>query len=474
MITLDDEALPPDAPYLALHHVIQAIPLRGLRGLCPALFVEDARGQVALDEGALSWARSELTRREGRGITTNLRVLGRLHDFHQVAWQGEPITAEDRRAFIWCYLDARYHGTNERPALSALQWKPICYATVRGEFRTIIRYHEFRNSSGAWNRDGFSSSDHLTDLTKRLRSESRERRTSFLDHLATSRARWNQLFDDGYSMPDLKVREQPRGSSAFSLTRTIDLEEAILIIKHEKNPFYRAMWTLAAFGGPRVSEMLHMWQCDVLPPSTGRHALGRNQDSLFVVIAEPSESRYIGDFTRSGPTRLQHLAERYGLQPRHHLRGYRRVGWKHPLMTNTDLLFAEVFWCAEDMAADFAESMAKIRHFHTQNRTSQRHPYLFVNMHRGKSFGEPISYNKAREAFARACRRVGLEPAVNGRRIHGLRHVYKAQLDRLNVDRRHIQIAMRHKSAESQDDYGRTAQELRAVLTERLQWERLS
>jgi integrase len=473
-MTLDDEATLPEAPYLALHHIIQALPLRGLGAPCPALFVENGLGQIALHEGATSWARSELMQRDGRGIATNLRVLGRLHDFQQVAWQGQPITAEDRRAFIWCYLDARYHGTDGRPELSALQWKPVGYANVRGESRTIIGYHEFLNSSGAWDRDGFSSSEYLTDLTKRLRSESTERRRSFLDHLATSRARWNQLFGDGYSMPDLKVREQPRSSTTFSLTRTIDLEEAILVIKHEKNPFYRAMWTLAAFGGPRISEMLHMWQCDVLPPSTGRHALGRDQDTLFVVIAEPAQSRYIGDFTRSGSTRHQHLAERYGLQPRHHLRGYRRVGWKHPLMTNTDLLFAEVFWCNDEMAADFAESMAKIRHFHSRNQTSRRHPYLFVNMPRGRGFSEPISYNKAREAFARACRRVGLEPAVNGRRIHGLRHVYKAQLDRLRVDRRHIQIAMRHKSVESQDDYGRTARELRAVLAEHLHWERVS
>jgi hypothetical protein len=62
--------------------------------------------------------------RGARGIATNLRVLGRLHDFQQVAWQGQPITADDRRAFIWCYLDARYHGTEARPELSALQWKP--------------------------------------------------------------------------------------------------------------------------------------------------------------------------------------------------------------------------------------------------------------------------------------------------------------------------------------------------------------
>jgi integrase len=412
--------------------------------------------------------------RRGRGIATGLKVLGRLHDFQRVAWQGHAVLPEDRRVFIWCYLDARYHGTSTSPALSALNWKPVSYATVRGEFRTIANYYEHRGSSGDWESEGFESDHDLIDLAKRIRSECGERRSRFLVHLALSRARWDRLFGGGYVMPDLRVREAERSATTFSLNRTIDLAEAKLIIKHEKNPFYRALWILGAFGGPRISEMLHMWQCDVLPASTGRHVAGRNLDTLFVVIAEPAESTYLGDFTRSGPTRLQHLAERYGLQPRHHLQGYRRVGWKNPLMTDSVLKLSEVFWSDNDMAAAFAECLVKLRAFHSVNQTSQRHPYLFVNMHPGAGFGEPIAYNKAREAFARACARVGLEPSVNGRRIHGLRHIYKAQLTDLKMDRRHIQVAMRHKSADSQDDYGRTAEEARAALAERLNWETIN
>jgi integrase len=400
-----------------------------------------------------------------------LKVLGRLHDFERVAWQGHPVLTEDRRAFIWCYLDARYHGTDATPHLAPLNWRPVSFATVRREFRVIAKYHDYRRLSGAWAEEGFESDDEFSRLSERLYNGCHDRKRSLLAHLANSRARWDRLFGGGYAMPDLRVREPERTSTTFSLNRTIDLSEAKLIIKHEKNPFYRALWILAAFGGPRISEMLHLWQCDVLPASTGRHVGGRDQDTLFVLIADPAESTYTGDFTRAGPTRLQHLAQRYGLQPRNHLQGYRRLGWKNPLMTDSVLNFSEVFWCDNDMAAAFAECMVEIRNFHSRNQTSRNHPYLFVNMREGEGFGEPIAYNKAREALIRACRRVGLEPSVNGRRIHGLRHIYKAQLTRLKMDRRHIQVAMRHKSADSQDDYGRTAEEARAALAQRLNWE---
>lgn len=453
----------------ALFHVLQRFPTRGTGELCPVLFVERG-GTCTVHQGAVDWALSRLKQRASRTLFTDLRVLGRLHDFHQIGWKGEHIHDDDRTVFIWSYLDARYHGTALRADLRPLNWAPVSYSSVRNEFRAIARYYEFQDKRNSGAKEGFSTPEVSQQFRTAIVEYAREARKGFLDHLAASRARWAALFGSDHRMPDLGVREAARSGSSFSLDRTIDLEELKLIIRGENNPMYRALWILSGFGGPRISEQLHMWQCDVLPPMTGAHVAGRPQNSLFVVIAHPSESRYLGDFTRLGDTRLQHLANRYGRRPRHHLRGYRYVGWKNPLLTNREWRFSEVFWSDNEQANEFSEAYAEIRHIHSQLRTSERHPYLFINLSKGAGFGEPIAYAKAREAFARACERVGLEPSANGRRIHGMRHAYKHHIKGLGLPAEYIQVAMRHTSRESQEDYGKTTRDIRTFLENALHW----
>ncbi|WP_158703102.1 hypothetical protein [Allosphingosinicella vermicomposti] len=453
------------------YHVVQRVPLAKGLGICPVLFVEDARGMVAIHRGALKWARSRFLERNQKGVVDDLRILGRLHDFRRIAWRDDPLPTDDRSTFIGSYLDARYHGTTSNPAWRALAWQPVSYTSVRAEFRSIARYLEFLYKTDAWADEGFLTRDIAELFYNQIKVASSATNSGFFSHLAASRARWNALYGTGYAMPDLGVRDEAGTGSTLSLDRTIELTEAELIIEKEPNPVYRAIWTLGAFGGPRISEMLHMWQCDVLPASTFEHLTGANRGQLFVVIAHPSESTYTGDFSRKGPTRLRYLHDKYGLRPRNHQHGYRKVGWKNPLMMDRKMLFSEVFWSDYRQAHAFAECYAELRHFHSKHNTSRYHPYLFVNLNRGSGFGEPIAYTKAREAFVRACTRVGLEPSISGRRIHGLRHAYKRQLDDLELPKQFIQIALRHRSEASQEDYGKTARAVHELLSKKTSWE---
>lgn len=451
---------------LGLYHVVQSLPLAGSRHLCPHLFIEQPDGRVERHHQAVEWAVSQLGRGRLRGITNDLELLGRLHDFHQVAWRAEPLLSADHRTFIWCYLDARYHGTSSRGHLKPLGWKPVRFSTVRDEFRRIVAYLKWADTEDRHSDELLISPQELGVLSDRLSVDSKRPQRELLGHLAAGRARWEMLFGRGYEMPDLHVRDDGGSGRTISLDRTFDPAEVELVIRHERHPIYKAIFILAAFGGLRISEILHMWQCDVLPASTAEYLFGRRQEEPLIFLAHPSESRYIGDFTRRRVTRLQHLSERYGRLPRHMLQGYRRAGWKHPLMTDRALWLSEVFWADRAHAFVFSECMAEVRSFLAEHHIGERHPYLFAAMRAGPGFGEPVAYWQVVRALERACRRVGLEPFTNGRRIHGFRHFYKAQLERLRLSRAHIQVAMRHKCQESQDDYGRTSREVWHLLSE--------
>lgn len=466
--------LSPDAESdIGVFHIIQRFPLTEIKGALPLLFVE-TDGQVDLHEGSALWVRARILERKADKLSTDLRTIGRLHDFQQIAWLGEPVLDEDRDVFVGAYLDARYRGTWDRPQIAALGWQPSAYSTVRGEFGSIARYFAFQQSARRWQQERFGSPVELEGFGRRLAAGvSSRRKDDFFSHLTQSRARWSELYADGeWTMPDLGERDRASGGGqSISLDRTMDLDEFRLIINREPNVAYKALFTLLAFGGVRISEALHMWQCDVIPAPLIAHLANRQQDALYVVVAHPAMSTYTGSFTRTTETRRQLLARQYGLSPRHDLQGYKKVGWKNPLLTDRDLKLSEVFWSSVEGAQQFAEYYAQIRDFHARNHTSERHPYLFVNMHPGEGFGEPIAYMRACKAFYRACARVGLRASMSGRRLHGLRHAYKHQLKHvLGLSEDHIQICMRHKSVESQEDYGRTIAEIHSCLSDKLDW----
>jgi integrase len=82
--------------------------------------------------------------------------------------------------------------------------------------------------------------------------------------------------------------------------------------------------------------------------------------------------------------------------------------------------------------------------------------------------GEPLKYSNVAKAFDRACQRVGLEPHVSGRHVHGCRHYYDFTLETdLGLSPEYIQVMMHHKSIKSQQVYSKGhTPEMRAALQE--------
>jgi hypothetical protein len=235
-------------------------------------------------------------------------------------------------------------------------------------------------------------------------------------------------------------------------------EEIDLIISAERNRSFRALWLLLAYGGIRVSEALKVWCVDIMPGSMiGQFERGFTQAEPLVVLADPVNSRFLGDFRDSSTTRLDHLHAKYGLIPRpnypdkHPL----RAGWKGMLVSHERLSLSWVYWSYPQPARAFLELTATLLNLRRQFPAADHHPYFFINVANDKNRGQPLKYSNVVKAFERACERVDLEPHVAGRTIHGLRHFYKDTLKQfLKLKPEIVQVMMHHTSISSQQDYG--------------------
>lgn len=443
------------------HHVVLDLPLKQSTKLTvPVLFVAHGTS-MHLHVGATRWARAALTAYSHGEVRRHLRILGQLHDFWIEAWEELPLAADEFRAFVWSYLYVRYRGTNDEgwdSSIRSLAWRPLAYSTVRAEFSALVRVLKFSRKAVP------DLEAARSDLSGRLEADSKLKQRDFFVHLEAQRENWRQKFGHESRMPRIGVRALPSGSQGRSLDRTVDDGEIDQLIRAERHPMRRGIWVLCRYGGVRISEALNMWQADVLTAGSARHIFDAPMDSITPILAHPHESRYLGDFTSIRKTRQQHLADHYGLVPRPDQVGRQRVGWKGCQLRNEHLKVASVFWLPGG-AELFEDCMEEILAVHSAFRTTQYHPWLFVNMQPGESYGQPLCAANLRRSLSRGFENLGLQPGRNGRRIHGLRHRYKADLEAAGLSPQHIQICMRHRSILSQEDYGLLAMEAQNELT---------
>ena len=243
-------------------------------------------------------------------------------------------------------------------------------------------------------------------------------------------------------------------------------EFAWTLIGAERNPTYKALWILSFFGGPRLSEMLNLWVCDVLP-GTWREYWFKGDvfvDLPLVVIADPWQSRWCGKLGDERITREEYLLRKFGLPPRPTMaetdcgsnRG-RVAGFKGSNPTNRSGAMRQIFWAREEAARTFEVTVVEVMRTRNLMPRSKLHPFLFVNTDPRKPNlqGDMLSASNARKAFERAVRRIGGIPYRSRNRPHGMRHLYKDLIKELvNGDAGAIQICMGHRSRQSQDDYG--------------------
>ncbi|WP_319413370.1 hypothetical protein [uncultured Cohaesibacter sp.] len=408
-----------------------------------------------------------------KAIETRIKTIARFMNFWDLFIEGVDISIEEQSNAIFTYVDFRIHGTEELDELhplSELHWKPIQKEHARNEFKYIIEFFDFLEKNSIiydeipiFNRLNISFHN---KNGSRYENYKKFKQPDLLFHLKKSRDFWKGIRGENYHLPDWL-----RPASTKSTSRPYpDFEEVRDLILLEKNVTFRAIWIALAFGSHRVSEVLHAWQCDVLPARNRARFFGHSDpknNQIAFIMAHPSESTYIDAPSARGQTRERYLSARYGMLPRNLLPSTHknRLGWKSKLLLGS-MKTTDTFWLNPNAASLFEDCIREIQKFHLANQTSKSHPYLFVNTRaRGDNFAQPLKYARAADALDAAFRRIGVSPKENGRNLHGLRHFSKDYMENvLGLSPREIQVIRGDMSINSQDDYGKNITKIHEVM----------
>lgn len=439
-------------------------PRSPVRILLPVLSVRSADGTVLVPDEPFNWARH--LAEDGRPaseIRRRLNSVGRLHEFIETIAPERILQPGAMDLLVWEYLRSRLETPVDPGARQFEHWQPVQYEVVRTEFRDLVDYGRYCTMyTGPTSVMGaaFKAGGEIWLKTNRALSQER-----LLAHLEAQRARWHALLgDDRPAAPSkLKKLAATLGKKTSSSDTTLSIDAVDSLIDRERNPMLQALWIELAYAGPRVSETLNHWRCDVLNASHSKVLFNAPVDGPLLIFADPVMSTYTGGFSKGSAvkTRKQVLKERYGLVPRPDEAGRKqRAGWKGMAVFNPDLRITHGTWTCRKHAERFAELHAEILDLHGSLKSDAMHPFLFVNSRNAAYIGEPLKIGNVEESFERACVRVGIKPHSHGANLHGLRHYYRWYASRyLELSDEIVQLMMRQKSVSSQRVYGKRAQD---------------
>jgi hypothetical protein len=448
------------------------LPTKGPRhSALPAIFVQGKSGEVSLLRTGLAWA-SDLSQVLGTvSVYKHVATLCRFLNFLHAYANGEALSVKAQTKAVLAYVDFRIEGTTHLQrdnSLFHLNWSGISKATARNEFNHLIRFLRWLEERNDVETKAIDRK--LLNLgkvdTQQLKSYEQE---DFFLHLKSQRRFWQQLEADEDVRAPRRLNSVKRKTGFKSFPSE---QEVRSIIASETNPAFKAIWLLQAYGAShRISEVLQIWQEDILPASEARNFFNFGGDGLpLVLIAHPTESTWLGRHTNKKLTRLNYMLQSYGFRPRSELpnSSSKRAGFKSKELYGRHLT-AKTWWLNAEAAHAFQDCVDEIEHFHRTHRTSRRHPYFFVNMFaRGNNLGQPISYKRIAAAWIAACKRSGVQMSGTGKGVHSLRHFQKWLMKEMGIPSSDIQLIRGDASPDSQDAYGRCATTVSRALKEKL------
>jgi hypothetical protein len=183
--------------------------------------------------------------------------------------------------------------------------------------------------------------------------------------------------------------------------------------------------------------------------------------NLAVVrIYHPSEGRAPQDF--KNPTTGKYITDResylllkYGLLPRnmYSAQDKRFAGWKGPRLDNDEDKYMHVYWLSKEWGYIFMYAWKMYMAKRLRDGIKDTHPFAFVS-HSTKTLGEMMPLRTQRESHEKAVEKIDLIVGKKyGTTPHGHRHAYGQRLKNANIADSIKQVAMHHKSIESQKVY---------------------
>lgn len=407
-----------------------------------------------------------------------VQVVGMLLDYMD-AYSSTYSNAAD---FYDMFVEAVYSGTISVDGTdsSELYWCPKRVETANMLIRTLNNFADWLNKN--------LGVEHLNPWISANRYEERinwmaavyKSRNSFLGHLNDV----HSVSETARNVRYVKSRRKPyadnAGAKAFP-------ESEILALLSEG---YRYNWKsytpdiidrynwrdiaitiLMHYGGVRNSEVFHLWVQDVfLDPD--------DCDSVIVRIYHPSEGMAPKDFKdpRTGKyitDRRTYLLLKYGLLPRNEYASNdpKYAGWKDPRLDNDKEKYMQVYWFPKEMGKVFKKVWTLYLLKRNRVTIADTHPFAFVSHFHGNK-GDMLNIKSQRESHNKAVEKIGIKvDKYLGTSPHGHRHSYGQRLSIAlgdsDASKKTIQVAMHHKSINSQDVYTEpTIEHVTAVLNQ--------
>ncbi|WP_167525302.1 hypothetical protein [Roseomonas genomospecies 6] len=439
----------------------------------PVLILDDLHGSPQVSREWVSFALNEiLTGTTLQRLRAAAFAVGMLHDFLVLHEKNRVLTAEELQVLILKFFAARGNGTmldEDGSDPTGLYWTSVNYRTYLRDQDNIYRF-----SRWCVDRFGYVPLFRLADtrqesvtLMKQNFQNSAMGQRDFFFHLARHRSQQKAV------LPGLGRRKSRRRKEAVGNERPIPQDELCRLIAETPSIVQRMVFILGAFGGPRISEQLHLWRDDVLPGRFRPHLFPDDvaSDVPLVVLAHPTESTYTGRLTTGSVTRLEALRSRYRLRPRClDEKDPLFAGWKGMAEDNPLRHISQVFWISEEWAKVYYqhyEALLKQVYPRVPNGVLNSHPFLLINDDpKTQHFGQPLKMSNIKKGWERACRRIGVEPYTGPYTLHSLRHKYVHFLKGSGFRPDEIQRLVHHGSVEAHDGYGKDASRLNMRLRE--------
>jgi integrase len=398
----------------------------------PVLFLQD--GQMSLY--SLTWARKMML--EDNSSPMHLfkcvKAVGLLYDFYVGSYEERPLAQNEMIGLMKVFFEARAYGNR------ALGWKPVGRKNAKKDVRYASEFSKFCSANFGTYQINPTEKKLLNDLNisdqlQYYANLNQRKHWNLLDHL-TQTTELGQGIISGFSFTPKSENTTTKYAYKY-----FPPEKALEFIASTKNLRDKLAFILMFFGGLRESELLHLYITDITTPN----------GEAKIRIGHPELSAYSWNDPFRGKqngNRLQFLADRYGLAPRHKLglKNPFHAGWKG--MKYTEIEYEANFtWLLPEIGRLFAKLHRRYLHEYRIG-IPDSNPYYFVSF-QGEQFGSPLKISNLTKSFCRTARKIGLTPYEPGVSPHGCRHFYghfcasylKIPIERTQLMLRHAKIS---------------------------------
>lgn len=351
-------------------------------------------------------------------ITKSVAAIGKLRDYYKLVCNDMDLGPGQLRTFLEEFLAAFDRGT-------VLGWRPVSNQQYLFTRSAVFDYVTFLmdTSRPFWSvgegqfieacRESWISLSHA-EKSLLFHTKSRSRKKSGRKRLTTGLTQFKPF-------PPHLVQD---------------------LIDETKNPRDKLLFGMLAYGGKRLSELLHLFVMDL--------GIRKGDKELLVQLKHPSLApmTWVNQaHQKVTGQRREYLKAMHNLLPRtEHGANPSAAGWKGMKFDDQAALSSEMYWIRN--AGQFLLHLYRGYLNGVRAAAPKRdHPYFFVSLD-----GDPLTIKAVEKQFRLACRRLEKKHGVNlkGYGPHSLRHFYGFYCaDVLKADLLLIQKWMGHAQIQS-------------------------